>query len=206
MSNYIAKKNGILAWHFLPDDRRTAHGEKIGVAAGQTLKMKPPIELCRRGYHASIHALDALLFASGAIVCRVKLYGTVIQDTDKAVATHRTCMWMADATRTLHEFAIWCAEQALESGRKCGYEPHMDSLKALQVKRLWLDGNATDSELDAARAAAWDAARDAAWAAARDAARAAARDAAWAAAWAAYNDQLEQMLSRLEYQENPDHE
>ena len=69
------------------------------------------------------------------------------------------------------------------------------SIAAIDVAERHADGLAADSELAAARAAAWDAARDAArdaaWDAARDDARAArdaawaARDAAWAAAWAA---------------------
>ena len=56
--------------------------------------------------------------------------------------------------------------------------------KAIETKQLWLDGNASDKELDAAR----DAARYAAGAAAWGAARATAWDAAWAAAWAAAGD------------------
>jgi hypothetical protein len=50
---------------------------------------------------------------------------------------------------------------------------------AIEVSERFAIGEATQDELDAARAAAWDAARDAAWDAARDAAW----DAAWAAAW-----------------------
>lgn len=173
----------VLGWHFLNSDGKTANGEGIQIVAGQRLAIRGPIQLCERGYHASIRALDALQYAPGPIVCRVKLSGRIIHDTDKAVASVRTCLWIADAERTLHEFAIWCAEQAIESSRKCGYEPHMDSLKALQVKRLWLDDKATDDELAAA------------WAAARDAARAAARD--------AYNEQLETMLAKLETTPNP---
>ncbi|MDD5512099.1 MAG: hypothetical protein PHI12_15040 [Dehalococcoidales bacterium] len=99
--------------------------------------------------------------------------------------------WVPD--RTLHEFAIWCAEQALALIET----PDPRSLRALEIKRAWLDGMATDDELaaaeaaaeaaarDAARDAAWAAARAAAEAAARDAARDVARDAAWAAARAA---------------------
>jgi len=59
---------------------------------------------------------------------------------------------------------------------------------ALRVKRLWVDGQATDEELEtarkASRAAAWDA-RAAAGEAAWDASWAATWDAAWAATWAA---------------------
>ena len=99
--------------------------------------------------------------------------------------------WLPD--RMLHEFAIWCAEQALALIA----EPDPRSLNVLVVKRRWLDGEASDEELtaagdaagDAARAAAGAAAGAAAWdtagAAAWDAAWDAAGDAAWAAAWAA---------------------
>jgi len=67
---------------------------------------------------------------------------------------------MADATRVLHEFACWCAENALKQAKvtdECYWN-------AIKTKRAWLDGKATDMELDAARAA-WAAA----WAAVRDA-------------------------------------
>ena len=91
--------------------------------------------------------------------------------------------------RTLHEFACRCAEGAL---RKAGVTDDR-SWNAIRVKRLWIEGKATDTELAAAwaaaeaaaRAAAEDAAWAAAWAAARAAARAATWGAAWAAAWAA---------------------
>jgi hypothetical protein len=211
----LSKKNGLLCWHFLPDDGRTAH-DHVPVVVGQTLDgiRSSDLALCERGYHASVRPLDALQFAPGTMIQRCVLHGTVITDTDKAVATRRTCLWIADATQTLHGFALWCAEWAIENSRKIGIVPHANSLKALQVKRLWLDGQATDEELAAARgaargaawdaargaawAASWDAARDAAWGAARGAARAAAWAAAPAAAWGEFNTELERRLSLLE--------
>jgi hypothetical protein len=84
--------------------------------------------------------------------------------------------------RILHEFAIWCAEIALTKDNVTDER----SWNALKVKRLWLDGKATDKELDAAsdaakyaainaaRYATWAVAWAAAWTAAMDAARAAA--------------------------------
>lgn len=85
--------------------------------------------------------------------------------------------------RELRLFAVWCARQVqhlLTDTR---------SIRAIDVAERYANGDTTDEELAATRAAAWDAARDAArdadcdtaWAATR----AAARDAAWAAAWAA---------------------
>ncbi len=175
----LRKSRALLAWHFLPENGLTANGENVKVVPGLIQRMPPPVTLCERGYHWSVRALDALQYAPGPIVQRVRVWGNVARDTDKGVSSVRECLWVADAERTLHEFAIWVAEQAIENNRKVGINPHADSLKALQVKRRWLDGLATDGELDAARAAAW------------------------AAAWAAYNEKLEMMLAKLEYAPNP---
>ena len=103
----------------------------------------------------------------------------------------------------LHEFACVCAEYALTLIDN----PDPRSIKAVEVKRAWMRGEATDGELDAARAAAREAARVAVCKAkaARDAAcgtarvARAARDVAWtasdavgedagSAAWTASND------------------
>lgn len=89
----------------------------------------------------------------------------------------------------LHEFACRCAERALSRIEN----PDPRSLRAIEVKRTWLRGEATDEELAAAQDAA-RAARHATWAAAEAAAldfaeaaaaEAAALDSAEAAAWAA---------------------
>lgn len=192
-------------WHFVTEDRRERFGDRRLIEAGQTYTVEPPIALCARGLHASKRALDVLAYAPGPIVCRVRLSGQIVLDTDKAVATKRTVLQMADATRTLHEFAIWCAEQSLLAERKAGREPDPRSWKAIEVKRLWLDGKATDRQLRAAWEAAWETAWEAAWAAAWRAAwvaaweaqEEAAREAAWEAAWAKHNRKLEAMLRAL---------
>jgi hypothetical protein len=158
----------VLAWLWLPECAK--------VKVGQTLTAARLVEC------ASPRALDALRYAHGTIVCRTDPSGKVLA--------------MADATKILHEFACWSAEQAL---LQVGHEIDPRSWAALEVKRKWLKGEATDEELDAARDAAWDAEREASYAtsdvalaaanaAARDAVSAAARaacDAAWAATWAA---------------------
>jgi hypothetical protein len=89
----------------------------------------------------------------------------------------------------LHEFACRCAENALALVKN----PDPRSVAAIEAKRKWLKGEASDSKLLAARnaaGAAARAARDAASVVARAAARAArdaasvvARDAAGAASW-----------------------
>ncbi len=71
-------------------------------------------------------------------------------------------LWIADKMgkkpddRTLRRFAVWCARNTpLSDGRKTGdllTDPR--SLAALEVAERFADGQATNDELDAARAAA----------------------------------------------------
>ena len=72
------------------------------------------------------------------------------------------------------------------------------SIQAIDIAEQFANGEATESELikawAAARDAAWDAAWAAAWDAAWGAAGAAARAAAWAAAWDAQNTRLLEMV------------
>ena len=207
----------MLAWHWLAANRRLQYGTREVVEAGRTYRVEGPLAMCRRGLHASRRALDALQYAPGPVVCRVRLAGTLLRATDKSVATKRHVLWLADATAVLHEFALTVATDALAAAEARGKPADPRSWSALATKRRWLRGLATDKAMaaarDAAMAAARDAARDAAWAAARDAAwdaawaaaRAAARDAAWDAArgaardaaWEAHNTILTTMLESL---------
>jgi hypothetical protein len=161
--------------------------------------------LCQRGFHASVRVLDALRYAQGAVICRVRLSGIIVRGDDKVVASSREVLWMADATETLHLFACDEAERAMARVEN----PDQRSVAAIVAKRAWLRGEITDKQLaaardaawaaawDAARAAAWDAASAAAWDAAWAAASAAAWDAAWAAAWDAQNKRLTAALMKL---------
>jgi hypothetical protein len=150
------KDNHWLGWHWLSKERkcRFVHHDKI--KAGMTLDNPVdrygkggPIMLCERGYHASENILDALKYAPGPIVCRVELGGKIIKDTitkDKAVAEQRTCLWMADATNVLHEFACLVAELALisEEQRGCTHESIERARHLLANKRQWMAGTVTD--------------------------------------------------------------
>lgn len=79
----------------------------------------------------------------------------------------------------LHEFALWSAEQV----RHLMVDKR--SLEALRVKRLWLDGLATNEELRKVRNMAWAAASDAKPAPSWHGKWAPCRSVAWNAAWAA---------------------
>ena len=116
--------------------------------------------------------------------------------------------------RILHEFACWCAEDALSHVENADER----SWNAIKVKRAWLRGEASDVARAAARTAARAAARTAAWSAAgsaaedaartaaEDAARTAARTAARSAAWpvaraAAQEQQVEHLKGMLTEEE-----
>jgi len=71
------------------------------------------------------------------------------------------CNAVGASDKTLRLFAVWCAREAL----KLVKEPDPRSVNACDVAEAFANGDATQADLDAARAAA----RDAAWAAARDA-------------------------------------
>jgi len=185
----------MLAWHFLAGDKRLGYNDGRLVEVGQTLECEGEPELCGNGMHGSARLIDAVHYARGPIVCRVKIEGDVIEDYNKICGRRRTVLWMLDATRILHEFACACAEDALALVE----QPDERSVAGIAAKRSWLKGEITDKKLDSAWAAAWDASQNvawvasaaaeaAAWAAVRSAARAAsraARDASWAAARAA---------------------
>ena len=168
----------IKAWHFtayklrdgrpLPADREVLHHDG-------------PLVMCESGLHWSRMPLAALQYAPGPILCRVEVWGDIIEDSDKGISRNRVILWRLDATDLLRKFA-----------RRC----------ALDVAHLWdapeIVLNYLRTGDESIRAAAWAAARDSAWAAAWDAAWAAARamlaDAAGAAAWAKYLGWLHALL------------
>ena len=174
----------LFGWHF--STGRLAHDSTHPrIRTGVTHHVKGPLDLCRTGLHASVHALDALEYApcvlTGLYVARVRLHGTILRGEDKACATERTYIWVAPADLVLHEFACEVAECALMIGQV----EDERSWNAIAVKREWMAGRATNEQLVAAKDAAWDAARGAkaaAWDAARGA-RVAAWDAAGGTAW-----------------------
>ena len=184
------------AWHFVNQARTLNYGEPLAVEAGYiySIGASETVDLCSVGMHASRRAIDALKYAPGPIICRVRVWGDVAESADKIAGRHREVLWMADATTVLHRFACWCVRNTPTGNGKTTWGLLTDprSRAAIETKERWLDGTATDAELAAARAAASaaarDAARDAASAAAWDAARAAASAAAWAAASAAARD------------------
>ena len=154
-------------WHFAAETLRD--GSPLP-AVGERLPTIEHIEPCVCGYHASARPIDALAYAPGPYVARVRLHGRWLDHgspIDKRVAQSRECLTpYVDASAALREMARWSALQVI------------DLWDAPAVVRQYLEtGNAWAAARAAARDAAWAAAGDVAWAAARAAARDAARNA-----------------------------
>ena len=167
----MKKTERILAWHFTRDMKLL---DRQPLVVGKTYCHKGPVVMCDQGYHASERLIDALRYAPGAQVSRVEVWGDIQRDDDKLVGRNRKVLWTLDATMILHEFACRVAEQALAKVEN----PDPRSLEAIRIKRLWVQGKATDDELltayEAAYAGAYATAR-AAYAGARAGACATAR-------------------------------
>ena len=204
----MPKANGVLAWHFLREDGKLNYLDKEPPPDGETLVHSGEIELCSSGLHASKNLWDALSYAPGPVLCRVRMGGTIKNGNDKLVASERTILWRLDAptmNRVLRLWACWCIRNTKISDGRTVWDLLTDprSRNAVEVAERFANGYATKEELaaawDAARDAAWDAAGAAAvaaaWDAAGAAARAAARDAAVAAARAAATKQLLKMVN-----------
>ena len=153
--------NAIEAWHWLGIEGATAH-EAVKVKAGQTLRQPPPLSLCYVGMHASVDIMDALSYAPGPILCRVRLWGAKAEGTDKICAEYRRCDWLVDATPALRRWARW---SALRVAHLWAAPPVV--LRYLRTGdesiRAAARAAARDAASDAARAEAWAAARVAAW-------------------------------------------
>lgn len=144
-----AENQGILAWHFLSDSCVLEHFDSVWVRPGMTLTVTPPLDIDKNGLHGSVEPLDALSYASGPTICRVKLSGDILEDTDKhrLCAERRTVIWAAYASETLYEFACSCAEEAIQTATDAGYVLPRWVAEAIAARRAWLKGGYTDREI-----------------------------------------------------------
>jgi len=134
----------VIAYHFTGDTLRD--GRPIP-PIGETLVHDGPVEICVSGLHASECPFDALRYAPGPMLHRVKCEGIEERQTDKLVCRRRTIIASADASFMLRRFA---ADQALSVA-------HLwDMPEIVRGYLTTLDGSKREAAWDAARAAARD--------------------------------------------------
>ena len=189
-------------YHFTGDTLRD--GRPIP-KPGVWLKHDGPVIPCKSGLHASEHPFDALAYAPGNLLHKVRLRGNITphgNPVDKYCASERRIVATIDAECVMRSFARRVALDAVKRYWLEAPEVVVEYLKTGdETKRAAARDAAGDAAGDAARDAAWAAARDAAWDAARaaawDAARAAAEDAAGDAAWAAAKRKQRDLFKRM---------
>jgi hypothetical protein len=186
-------------YYFCREDRKLRYGDNRPIVVGETLKVDCEPILCTQGLHASKRLIDALQYAPGSILCKVKLGGTVVHGEDKSAATERTVIAMADCTDILREFArrcaldvihLWDAPDVVVEYLKTGNE----DLRSAAGSAAWSTAGS------AAGSAAWSAAWSTATYAARSAATYAARSAAKHAESAKQNRRLAQMIKKAKWE------
>ena len=109
---------GVLGWHLLAADRRLGYDDGREVVDGTTLEAQyrdvyTNPTLCEAGMHASTDIMDALPYAPGPIICRVRVGGPgLVMGKDKLTGDWRKCIWSlteAQSERVLRRFARWSA-------------------------------------------------------------------------------------------------
>src|SRR5690242_8594161 len=139
-------------WHFVAKNRKLGYKDGRAVKPGQTYTVDCDPILCESGLHASKRLIDALRYAPGPILCKVKLGGKIVHGDDKSVATSRKVLAVADVSDILREFARKVASDAWHKHFKRGQHPDVD---------LWLSTGG-EKHRSAADSAARSAARSAA--------------------------------------------
>lgn len=136
----------VLAWHFVGATLRD--GSPVP-RDGEWLEVAPPIALCVRGLHASLHPFDALNYAPGDTLCRVELDGEILRDTDKMVATRRRIIARMDAADMVGYFARMQALSVMHL-----WDAPELVLDYLMTGDEWLRAGASAAAASAAEAAA----------------------------------------------------
>jgi hypothetical protein len=173
----------IEAFWFCASDK-LPNGDDRKIIVGKKHSLRGPIIMCKHALHASRTPLDALSYAPGPYLYRVRCWGDVAEETDKLGARHREYVAMVDATNMLRSFAreqalsvihFWDAPEVVKQYLETGNEALISAARS----------TARSAARSAARSEAWSAAESAAESAARSAAESAAESAAWSAAWSA---------------------
>ena len=171
----------VTGWWFGREDRKLGYDDDREIVIGKTHIVVGEIIPCKRGLHLSKRLLDALNYAPGPVIYKVRGSGIIVphgDPVDKYACFERTYLaGGVDISETLRAFARSCALEVV----------HLWNAPEIVIEYLKTGDRKLRAE---AQAADW-AAQDAAWAAdwvvwtANWAAWTAAQAADWAADWAA---------------------
>lgn len=128
-----------IAWWFAKEPK-LPHGDNRKVIIGETLTVEPPLVLCEHGLHWSLEPFDALNYATGNLLYKVKPIGDFILDHEKGCSVGRMALETHDIKELLYYYA---RKEALSVIHKWD---------APQVVRDYLENGNETIRLDAAEA------------------------------------------------------
>lgn len=105
----------VLAWHFTAG-MKLRDGQPLVV--GKTYRHTGELEMCMRGYHASIDIRDALSYAPGFQVSRVECSGDMVKQSDKLVCRNRKVLWTLEAKAIILKWSMRVATDAVKIAKK----------------------------------------------------------------------------------------
>lgn len=122
-SPYTDMKRGVLGWHFIGDSGRLRYYDERTPKRGMTLRGPRGAEmlytapkLCRCGFHASCRILDAMKYAPGERLARVRVSGKVAQASDKVCGTERKALTdYVGVFKTFREVAVKVVRRAMKA-------------------------------------------------------------------------------------------
>ena len=133
----------IRGWHFIGADFKLRFSQET-VELGKISEATGPISLCNNGMHACRLILDALKFANGPVVCRVKIFGETQEDREKICGRYRQVLAYGDIIWQLHQYGFDLTSSIL-SGEET------DLWELLDVKKKWIERRASSGTLADAR-------------------------------------------------------
>lgn len=164
------------------------HGHKF--VMNKWYKIEEPLILCKRGFHASVRAINAMSYVNCEVLAKVEVRGKSIKEQDKQCWSEMRLVkkykWTKKDSVSL---AIYSAELVLENFER-KYPNDDRPRKAIEAAKAVLKNDTEEN-----RSAAWSAAKsvaESAWSAAGSArsawsaAKSAAESAAWSAAGSAW--------------------
>lgn len=103
----------MLGWAFLPRTAFVPHAAHVVAAPGVTVQVDPEQNDFHDAPAAYADILEALRAADGLLACRVRLSGELVERAHRTVGTRWQCLWTADATSAVVDWAAEAVEQAL---------------------------------------------------------------------------------------------
>jgi hypothetical protein len=151
----------IMGWWFAASDE-LPNGDGRKIVIGETLTVDGEIVPCMHGLHASVDPFDALQYARGPLLYKVRLSGEIIaHKNDKHAASERTAIAKRDATQMLWTFArklallvihLWNAPAIVREYLETGDESKREAAGAAAGAARGA-GDAAEAAAEAARAA-----------------------------------------------------